>query len=50
MILNNLEASQKKKEIKIYLETNDNKNTNQYLWEVKVVLRGNFIGIPAYLF
>ena len=40
-----------KKEIKICMETNENKNTTtQNLWDtVKAVLRGRFIAIPAYL-
>ena len=37
-----------KKEIKIYLETNDNENTTQNLWDaIKAVLRGKLI--QAYL-
>ena len=40
-----------KKEIKICIETNENKNiTTQNLWDtVKAVLRGRFIAIQAYL-
>ena len=40
-----------KKEIKKYLETNDNENTMvQNLWDAaKAVLRGKFIAIQAYL-
>ena len=40
-----------KKEIKICMETNENKNTTtQNLWDtVKAVLRGRFIAIQAYL-
>ena len=40
-----------KKEIKIYIETNENENTiTQNLWDsVKAVLRGRFIAIQAYL-
>ena len=40
-----------KKEIKIYLETNNNKNTtNQNLWDAaKAVLRGKLIVIQAFL-
>ena len=40
-----------KKEIKIGIETNENENTTtQNLWDsVKVVLRGRFIAIQAYL-
>ena len=40
-----------KEEIKKYPETNDNKNTMiQNLWDAaKVILRGKFIAIQAYL-
>ena len=40
-----------KKEIKKYLETNDNKDTStQNLWDAtKAVLRGKFIAIQAFL-
>ena len=40
-----------KKEIKKYLETNDNEDTTtQNLWDAtKVVLRGKFIAIQAFL-
>ena len=40
-----------KKEIKKYLETNDNENTTtQYLWDMaKAFLRGKFIAIQAFL-
>ena len=39
-----------KKEIKVYIETNENENTTQNLWDsVKAVLRGRFIAIQAYL-
>ena len=40
-----------KKEIKQYLETNDNKGTTtQNLWDAtKAVLRGKFIAIQAFL-
>ena len=38
------------KEIKIFIETNENKNKTQHLWDsVKAVLRGRFIAIQAYL-
>ena len=46
MLLNNQRITEEiKKEIKIYLETNDNENTTiQNLWDaVKAKLRGNFI-------
>ena len=41
----------RRKEIKKYLETNDNENTTtQNLWDAaKAVLRGKFIAIQAYL-
>ena len=39
-----------KREIKKFLETNDNENTTQNLWdEAKVVLRGKFIAIQSCL-
>ena len=39
------------KEIKMYIETNENENTTvQTLWDsIKAVLRGRFIGIQTYL-
>ena len=39
-----------KKEIKKYLETNDNENTTtQYLWDMaKAFLRGKFIAIKTF--
>ena len=48
MQLNNQEI---KREIKICIEMNENENTTtQNLWDtVKVVLRGKFIAIQAYL-
>ena len=44
-------AEEIKKEIKIFLKTNDNKNmTTQNLWDAaKAVLRGKFIAIQSYL-
>ena len=37
-------------EIKICIETNENENTTQNLWDsVKAVLRGTFIAIQTYL-
>ena len=51
-LLNNQEITEEiKEEIKKYLETNDNENTTtQNLWDAeKVVLRGNFRAIQAYL-
>ena len=51
-LLNNKEVNEEiKKEIKRFLETNDNENTRtQNLWDtVKAVLRGRFIEIQSYL-
>ena len=46
MLLNN---QQIKEEIKICIETNENENTTQNLWNlVKAVLRGRFKAIQAY--
>ena len=49
-LLNNQEITEEfKKEIKIYIETNEN-TTMQNLWDtVKAVLRGKFIAIQVYL-
>ena len=52
MFLNNQQVTEKiKREIKNFLETNDNENmTTQKLWDAaKVVLRGKFIAIKSYL-
>ena len=52
MLLNNQQITKEiKKEIKIYIETNENENTTtQNLWDtVKEVIRGRFIAIQAYL-
>ena len=52
MVLNNQQITEEiKKEIKIYIETNENENTTtQNLWDtIKAVLRGRFIAIQAYL-
>ena len=52
MLLNNQEITEEiKKEIKICIEMNENENIiTQNLWDsVKVVLRGRFIAIQAYL-
>ena len=51
MILDKQQVTEEiKGEIKKYLETNDNENTTQNLWDAaKVVLRGNFIAIQSYL-
>ena len=49
---NNKEVTEEiRKEIKRFLETNDNQNTTtQNLWDsAKAVLRGKFIAIPSYL-
>ena len=48
MLLNNQQITE---EIKICIETNENENTTtQNLWDsIKVVLRGRFIAIQAYL-
>ena len=51
-VLNNKEFTEEiKKEIKRFLETNDNENMNiQKLWDSeKAVLRGKFIAIQSYL-
>ena len=49
--LNNQQVTEEiKREIKRFLETNDNENTTQNLWDVpKAVLRGKFIAIQSYL-
>ena len=52
MLLNNQQVTEEiKREIKIFLKTNDNKNmTTQNLWDAaKAVLRGKFIIIQSYL-
>ena len=52
MFLNNQEVTKEiKREIKKFLETNDNENmTTQNLWDAaKAVLRGKFIAIQPYL-
>ena len=52
MFLNNEQVTEEiKREIKKFLETNDNVNsTTQNLWDVaKAVLRGKFIPIQCYL-
>ena len=51
-LLNNQQITEEiKKEIKIYIETNENENTTtQNLWDtLKAALRGKFIAIQAYL-
>ena len=52
MFLNKQQITEEiKREIKKFLETNDNENmTTQNLWDAaKAVLRGNFIAIQSYL-
>ena len=52
MLLNNQQVPEEvKREIKKFLETNDNENTTtQNLWDAaKTVLRGKFIAIQSYL-
>ena len=52
MLLNNQHVTEEiKREIKKFLETNDNVNmTTQNLWDAaKAVLRGKFIAIQSYL-
>ena len=51
LFLNNQQVTKEiKREIKKFLETNDNENTTQNLWNAaKVVLRGKFIAIQSYL-
>ena len=50
MLLNNQQVTEEiKKENKICIETNENENTTQNLWNlVKAVLRGRFKAIQAY--
>ena len=49
--LNNQQVTEEiKREIKKILETNNNENTSQNLWDAaKAVLRGKFIAIQSYL-
>ena len=49
--LNNQQVTEEiKREIKKFLETNDNENTTQNLWDAaKAVLRRKFIAIQSYL-
>ena len=51
MFLNNQKITEEiKREIKKFLETNDNENTTQNLWDAaKAVLREKFIAIQSYL-
>ena len=48
--LNNQQVTEEiKREIKKFLEINDNENTTQNLWDAaKAVLRGKFIAIQSY--
>ena len=51
MLLNNQQITEEiKKEIKIYIEMDENENTiTPNLWDtIKAVLRGSFIAIHAY--
>ena len=51
-LLNNQQITEEiRKEIKIFIETNENENTTTHnLWDsVKVVLKGRFIAIEVYL-
>ena len=49
--LNNQQVTEEvKREIKKFLEANDNENTTQNLWDAaKAVLRGKFIATQSYL-
>ena len=49
--LNNQQVTEEiRREIKKFLEINDNKNTTQNLWDAaKALLRGKFIAIQSYL-
>ena len=51
MFLNNQKITEEiKREIKKFLETNDNENTTQNLWDAtKAILRGKFIAIQSHL-
>ena len=52
MLLNNQQITEKmKRQVKKFLETNDNKNmTTKKLWDtVKAILRGSFIALQSYL-
>ena len=50
MFLNNQQVTKEiKSEFKKFLETNDNQNTTQNIWDAtKAVLRGKFIAIQSY--
>ena len=51
MFLNNQQVTEEiKREIKKFLERDDNENATQNLWDAsKAVLRGKFIAIQSYL-
>ena len=51
MFLNNQQVTEEiQRKIKKFLETNDNENMTQNLWDAaKAVLRGKFIAIQSYL-
>ena len=51
MFLNNKQVTEEiNREIRKFLETNDNENTTQNLWDAaNAVLRGKFIVIQSYL-
>ena len=51
MFLNNQQITEEiKREVKKFLETDDNENTTQILWDAaKAVLKGKFIAIQSYL-
>ena len=51
MFLNNLQVTEEiKRKIKKFLETGDNENTTQNLWDAaKANLRGKFIAMQSYL-
>ena len=51
MFLNNQQVTKEiKREIKKFLEINDNENTTQNIWEAaKAVLKGKFIATQSYL-
>ena len=51
MFLNNQQVTEEiKRDIKKFLQTNDNENTTQNLWNAaKAVLRGKYTAIQSYL-
>ena len=51
MFLNNQQVTEEiKREIKKFLETNDNENTTtQNLWDAAKAIQGRFIAIQSYL-